>query len=202
MKKRIILIILGYLIVVSMLLVACSSSVSEEENIPTDLSYLKKSDPTEVDNSDLPITPTDELNTTGEPQEIDIAEYRLIVDGLVTTPLSLSYEELKNYPTIEEKVLLICPGLFVDNAVWTGVPLEVLLEEAGVKSDAFLIAFRGADGYSKDIPYSYLEEATVFLAYEVNGEELPDEHGYPLRAVVEGKYGNIWVKWVEHIEVF
>ncbi|MFC1952161.1 molybdopterin-dependent oxidoreductase [Chloroflexota bacterium] len=185
----------------SSLVASCNPSVTGREQSLTDLSYLKQSDPTEVDNSDLLVTQVEELHTTGSPPAIDIDEYRLVIDGLVATPLSLTYEELLRYATIAEKVLLICPGLFVDNAVWTGVPLETLLEEAGVHPDAFLIVFRGADGYSKNIPYDYLKEAKVFLAYEVNGQVLALEHGYPLRVVVEGKYGNIWVKWIARIEV-
>ena len=189
------------MVISSLVASCCTPSVPGEEQSLTDLSYLKKSDPAEVDNSDLPVTPVEELHTTGSPPVIDIDEYRLVIDGLVATPLSLTYEELKSFPTITEKVLLICPGVFVDNAVWTGVPLEVLLEEASVQSDAFLIVFYGADGYSKDIPYNYLKEAKVFLPYEVNGQVLPPEHGYPLRVVIEGKYGKEWVKWIEHIEV-
>ena len=169
--------------------------------MPIDLSYLKSSNPAEVDNSDLPATPIDELHTTGTPPEIDIEEYRLIIDGKVANPLSLTYEELQSYPTITEKVLLICPGFFVDNAIWTGVPLELLLEEASVQPDASLVVFRAADGYHKFISPTYLEEAKVFLAYKVNEEVLPVEHGYPLRVVIEGIYGGKWVKWLEHIEV-
>ena len=171
------------------------------ESIPDYLSLFKESYPAEVDNSILPVTPIGELHPTGSPQAIDIDEYRLDIDGLVATPRSLSYEELLSYPTITEKVLLICRPFWVDNAVWTGVPLEILLEEADILPNASLVVFYGADRYSKEIPYSYLKEASVFLAYEVNGQLLPLEHGYPLRLVVEGKLGNKWVKWIERIEV-
>ena len=168
---------------------------------PPDLSYLENSHPAEVDNSRLPITPIAELNLTGTPPEIDIEEYELVIDGLVESPQSFSYQELMEYPTITRKVLLICPGLFVDNAVWTGTPVKTLIEEAGIKPDAFILVFRAADGYNKYITIDSLEETDVFLAYKVNGEALPREHGYPLRLVVEGDYGSKWVKWVERIEV-
>jgi len=75
-----------------------------------------------VDNSLLPITPIEDLHPTGRPVEVDIDEYRLVVDGLVERPLSLTYEELLSRPQISEVVLLICPGFFWDNAQWTGTP--------------------------------------------------------------------------------
>ncbi len=168
---------------------------------PPGLSYLENSNPAEVDNSRLPVTPTAELNITGNPPDIDIDEYELVIDGLVSSPQSFTYQELMEYPAITRKVLLICPGLFVNNAVWTGIPVKTLLEEAGVQPDAFILVFRAADGYSKYITIDSLDESDVFLAYGVNGEVLPREHGYPLRLVIEGEYGNKWVKWVERIEV-
>jgi sulfoxide reductase catalytic subunit YedY len=157
--------------------------------------------PADVDNSTLPITPVEELHHTGQPQEYDIETYRLVVDGLVENPLSLSYEEVRAFPQVTETVLLICPGFFWDNAEWTGTPLSLILEQAGLSPDASQVHFVAGDGYRQLMP---LEEAMadgVFLAYEVNGETLPTDHGYPLRLVVRHQYGFKWVKWLEHIEV-
>ena len=162
--------------------------------------------PAEVDNSDLPITPVEELHTT-EPKsiEVDIEQYELTIDGKVRNQMSLTYEEILEYPTVTKVVLLICPGYFADNAEWTGVPVTTLLEEADVEPEASVVTFRGLDEgdvkYTQSFSLEEVQRDGVFLAHMVNGQVLPLEHGYPLRLVVEGDYGYRWVKWVEHIEV-
>jgi len=103
--------------------------------------------PSEVDNTLLPITPTENLNRTGRPVEVAIDEYRLVVDGLVERPLSLTYQELLSRPQVSEVALLICPGYFWDNAQWTGTPLAPLLEEAGLQEGAKKVRFHALDGY-------------------------------------------------------
>lgn len=158
-------------------------------------------DPATVDNSDLPITPVEELHTTGRPDELDISTYRLTVEGLVENPLSLSYEEITAYPSVTEVVLLICPSVFYDNAEWTGVPVADILRQAKVKPEAEKVYFKAAGGYRQSLTIEEAMSEGVFLAYEVNGQPLPLEHGYPLRLVVRGKYGSRWVKWLTHIEV-
>lgn len=157
--------------------------------------------PSEVDNTALPITAVEDLHRTGRPVEYDIDTYRLVVDGLVENPLSLSYEDLLSRPQVTEEMLLICSGFFWDNAVWTGTPLSLILEDAGLLPEASQVLITSGDGYSRRLS---LEDATaegVFLAYQVNGERLPEEHGYPIRLVARHQYGNVWVKWIEHIEV-
>jgi DMSO/TMAO reductase YedYZ molybdopterin-dependent catalytic subunit len=157
--------------------------------------------PSQVDNTLLPITPIEDLHTTGRPVEVAIDEHRLVIDGLVERPLSLTYGELLSRPQVSEVVLLICPGFFWDNAQWTGTPLAPLLEEAGLREGAKKVRFHALDGYQRSLS---LEEALadgVFLACQVNGESLPPEHGFPLRLVARGQYGGKWVKWLERIEV-
>jgi len=157
--------------------------------------------PSEVDNTLVPITPIEDLDLTGRPVEVAIDEYRLVIDGLVERPLSLTYQELLSRPKISEVVLLICPGVFWDNAQWTGTPLALLLEEAGLQEGAKGVKFHSLDGYQSSLS---LEEALaegVFLAYQVNGETLPLEHGFPLRLVARHQFGGRWVKWLERIEV-
>ena len=108
-------------------------SESTNEELTTDLSYLIYSNPADVDNSKLPITPTKEIHITGWAPDVDIVQYRLTIDGLVETEIELSYDTLLKYPTVTNVVLLICPGLFADNAEWTGVPVTTLLAEVGIK---------------------------------------------------------------------
>jgi len=173
-----------------------------EITIPSpEIDRLSILDPSLVDNSDFPITPTDKLHPTGKTPEINITEYRLIIDGLVENPLSLTYEAIMKYPTVTEVVLLICPDTFTNNAEWTGIPVTTLLAEAGLKAEAKEVAFYAVDGYKQELHLDTVQQEGVFLAHTVNGELLPAEHGYPLRLVVKGEYGLYWVKWLERIEV-
>jgi sulfoxide reductase catalytic subunit YedY len=168
---------------------------------PNEIEDLIVSDPAEVENSSLPITPVERLHTTGVAPEVDIVNYRLTVDGLVEVQLTLTYDAIMEYPTVSKVVLLVCPDFFVDNAEWTGVPMTTLLSEVDIKPQATQVAFYALDGYKRVLPIEEVRQDGVFLAHTVNGQILPDEHGYPLRLVVKGKYGDVWVKWVEHIEV-
>ena len=167
-----------------------------------DLSNLINRDPAEVDNSKLPITSTEHLHITGSAPEVDITQYRLIIDGLVENELALTYETLLGYPTVTRVVLLICPAFFADNAEWMGIPVKTLLKEAGIKPGAEVVVFYSADGYyEQKFSIEDILHDGVFLAHTVNGEVLPVEHGFPLRLVVEGDFGGTWIKWVDRIEV-
>jgi DMSO/TMAO reductase YedYZ molybdopterin-dependent catalytic subunit len=150
----------------------------------------------------MPITATEDLHITGvAPEEVDIENYQLTIDGLVSVPLSLTYSEITKYPAVSKIVMLNCPGFFVDLAEWTGVPLSTLFSEAGVTSEASQVAFFSIDGYSVTFPIEDVTGEGVFLAYKVNSDVLPLAHGYPLRLVVEGREGGVWIKWVDHIEI-
>jgi len=157
-------------------------------------------DPAEVGETGLPITPIEDLHRTGRPPEIDIEKYRLVVDGAVENPLSLSYEDILAYPEKTDVVLLICPGFFVDNAQWSGVPGSLILEEAKPKPEAEEIRFH-AGGYRSVLTLEEAQREGTYLAHHVNGQVLPEEHGFPLRLVAEGEYGSRWVKWLDRIEV-
>jgi DMSO/TMAO reductase YedYZ molybdopterin-dependent catalytic subunit len=172
-----------------------------------DLDKLVDFDPAVVDNTNLPITPTESLHTTiPERVDVNINEYSLIIDGLVRNPVELKYEQVLDYPQTSEVVLLICPGFFVDNADWTGVRLGDLLTGVDVMPEATIITFYGIDvsyerKYSRTFPIDIVSQQGVLVAYQVNGEVLPPEHGYPLRLVLEGYKGFDWVKWIDHIEI-
>jgi len=154
------------------------------------------------DNSTLPVTPVEELHITGAAPEVNIEDYRLVVDGLVETPLSLTYEVILDYPTVTEVVLLVCPGFFTDNAEWTGVPVTTLLSEAGIRPEASEVTFHALGSeYKVVLPLDVVQQDGVFLAHTVNGQVLPAKHGYPMRLVVRGNYGYDWLKWLNRIEI-
>ena len=149
------------------------------------------------------LTPIDKLGRTGTAIEVDIKSYRLLVDGLVERPLSLSYDELLAYPAVSQMLRLECPGFFVDYAEWTGPLVRTLLEQAGVKPEAKEVEFAAGDKppYQKTLTLEEALQDNSLLAYKVNGETLPVEHGYPVRLAVGSKLGSYWVKWLFRIEV-
>jgi DMSO/TMAO reductase YedYZ molybdopterin-dependent catalytic subunit len=98
----------------------------------------------------------------------------------------------------------------VGTAVWTGVPLAYLLAQAGVEDDAVEVAFTGADSgtqggvrqqFARSLPIAEALRPDIVLAYQMNGHDLPPQHGYPLRLVVPGWYGMASVKWLSSIKV-
>jgi sulfoxide reductase catalytic subunit YedY len=171
--------------------------------VPTPM-YTKEEliyvDPAEVGEINLPITPVEKINRTGRSPGIDIEKYRLVVDGAVENPLSLSYKDILAYPEKTDVVLLVCPGFFVDNAQWSGVPVSVILEEAKLKPGAKEVRFH-AGSYQSVLTLEEAQREGTYLAHHVNGQVLPEEHGFPLRLVAEGKYGSRWVKWLDRIEI-
>jgi sulfoxide reductase catalytic subunit YedY len=165
-------------------------------------SQLLNMNPAEIDNRDLGIDPIDQFGTMGPTDiAIDLKTYRLKVTGKVGRPLSLSYEEILKYPFLTETVLLICPGFFSNNGRWTGVNLKSLIEEAQIKNEARYIDIVGGHEKRVRIPLETLDQKKILLAYRVNGETLPQKHGFPLRLVYEDAYGSDWVKYVEEIVV-
>src|ERR1700719_256038 len=141
----------------------------------------------------------------------------LEIVGSVSKPVKLSYSDLLLMPSVRHPSTLECAGnasggAGVGTAVWSGVPLGDLLRQASLKPGATTIVFHGADSgegdnvppgthFARAIPLEKAMEPGTLLAYEMNGEPLPPEHGFPLRALVPGWYGMDSVKWLTRIEV-
>jgi DMSO/TMAO reductase YedYZ molybdopterin-dependent catalytic subunit len=87
------------------------------------------------------------------------------------------------------------------NAIWKGVPLPTLLAQAKPKPEVTTVLFRAADGYYETFKFEKAMEPTTLVAYEMNGEPLPQRHGYPLRMIVPGLYGEKNPKWLTRIEL-
>jgi DMSO/TMAO reductase YedYZ molybdopterin-dependent catalytic subunit len=156
---------------------------------------------------------------------VDIATWRLKIDGHVVQPLTMSMDELRRMPSFDLPAVLECAGNgrsfyapavaglqwtngAVGNGRWRGVRLAALLERAGVKPGAVEILFDGADlpvgtmaDFQRSIPLSKALQLTTLLAYEMNGQTLPLKHGFPLRVVVPGWAGDSWVKWITNVRV-
>lgn len=158
--------------------------------------------PAELDTSNLEITPLEQFGTMGPTNRVvDPGTWRLEVVGHVRRPLSLTYAQLTALPSIERKVLLICPGFFVNHGRWKGVSIRALLNQAGFDPAVTQISIEAKGEKSVRFSVTDVLSEKVFLAYQVNGLPLPRKHGFPLRAVVEDHFGSEWVKYVDKIVV-
>ena len=154
------------------------------------------------------ITPTAEFYIVqyAGPQTVDVESWSLEITGRVKKPMTLRYADILKRPAVERMVTLMCidnevAGDQISNAVWKGIDLKALLEEAEPERSVVDVAMFGADDYSDSITFDRAMGYDVFLAYEMNGAPLTKEHGFPLRAVVPGIYGIKNVKWLTRIEL-
>jgi sulfane dehydrogenase subunit SoxC len=152
--------------------------------------------------------------------EIDPAKHRLMINGLVEKPLVFTMDDIKRMPRTSRICFLECSansGMewrgaqlngcqfthgMIHNVMYTGVPLKALLDEAGLRRNAKWLMLEGGDasGMNRSLPIDKgLDD--VLLAFAMNGEALRPEQGYPLRAVIPGWEGSLWIKWLRRIEV-
>jgi DMSO/TMAO reductase YedYZ molybdopterin-dependent catalytic subunit len=160
---------------------------------------------------------------------LDPSTWRLEVGGLVERPLSVTLRDITRMASQTQVLTLECAGNgrslldppvageqwdqgAVSTAEWTGVPLVEVLDRTGVKPSAREVLFRGADGgtiegraepirFERSLTLDVARESGALLAYAMNGEPLPIQHGYPLRLVVPGWYAVASVKWLTEIEL-
>jgi DMSO/TMAO reductase YedYZ molybdopterin-dependent catalytic subunit len=154
---------------------------------------------------------------------VDPATWRLTVEG--DTTLTLSLDDLRARQPVSRPVTMECAGNgrarleprpvsqpwlteAIGTAEWTGVPVSALLAEAGIPADALEVVFtgldRGVEGgveqlYERSLTIADATRDEVLLAYAINGEPLPPQHGFPLRLIVPGWYGMTCVKWLQKI---
>jgi DMSO/TMAO reductase YedYZ molybdopterin-dependent catalytic subunit len=119
---------------------------------------------------------------------------------MVDNPMNISYDQLTAYPSDTRFVRLDCVEGWGFDAIWTGVTLNTIFEEAQVQENATNVIFYCEDGYSTSLELDYLADNDIMLAYELNNVTLPPERGFPIQVVAEGKYGYKWAKWVTGIE--
>jgi DMSO/TMAO reductase YedYZ molybdopterin-dependent catalytic subunit len=137
---------------------------------------------------------------------VDVDLWHLEVGGLVKNAATWRFDDLLGFETKQQETTLMCisNGLdagLISNAVWKGFPLRDVLDRAIPLSGAARVRFHGVDNYTDTIPLEKALKPTTLLAYEMNGAELPDRHGYPLRLIVPGYFGEKHVKWLTRIEV-
>lgn len=158
------------------------------------------------------VTPNDSFYRVAidifDPQ-IDSSSWSLKVTGSVGNPsTSYTLDELQNsFAPAEEYNTFECVsneinGGLIGNAKWTGVKIsDVLGGSGGPTSSAKYAVFYSVDGYSVALPLSKALQADSILAYMMNGQPLPQKHGYPLRAVIPGLYGMMSAKWINRIDL-
>ena len=157
--------------------------------------------------------------------EIDADQHRLTIHGMVDRPLSFTMEELKRLPSVSRVHFLECQGNssstihatradpnmglpvqyiwgMTSCSEWSGVPLSVLLNEAGVQKEGSWLVYEGADPgkFNHTLPLAKAMD-DVFVAYGQNGDSLRVEQGYPIRMIVPGWEGPFSVKYLRHIKV-
>ncbi|MBO0850353.1 MAG: molybdopterin-dependent oxidoreductase, partial [Pseudonocardia sp.] len=171
-----------------------------------------------------PVTPTEGMPVlahVGVPR-IDPANWSFELTGLVRRPRRYTLDRLRRYPMRRLQAFHQCvgnpltpgvPGRRICNVVWGGVELRTLLDEAGLDEDAKYLWSYGLDhgtfadvdceAYLKDMPLSRVFDddtgADVLVAYELNGQPLDAEHGFPARLVVPGWYATNSVKWLHRM---
>ena len=175
-----------------------------------------------------PITPTGMhyLLVHFDIPEVDEEKWSLEVGGLVSKPLSLGLAEIRERPARTIVVTMECAGNgrgllrpravsqpwlleAVGTAEWTGTPLRGVLDDAGLEPNAAELVFTGLDrgvqgeevqSYQRSLSIAEASQPDVLLVYEMNGQPLQPQHGFPLRLIVPGWYGMASVKWLSSIE--
>lgn len=152
--------------------------------------------------------------------DIDPRTHKVVVHGMVRQPLTFSMEDLQRYPSVSRFHFHECSGNgltdwlkpvsvtvqqthgLLSGVLWTGVPLSIVLEEAGIDSRGKWVLCEGGDGaaHARSLPIEKAMDDCI-IAYAMNGEALRPENGYPVRLVVPGWEGNISIKWLRRMKV-
>ena len=171
----------------------------------TKMKSLVMEDPKFLDTQNLKPTPLNQFQTMGKARyKVDLEKWRLKIAGKVKYPFELSFAEIKELPTIEREVVMICPGFFAQHGRWKGVSLTTLLEKAQPENGTGMVICLGEAKYDDKVEsfdFSEVNSDSVFIAYEINGQALPEKHGFPIRIVAEGHYGDDWVKYLHTVKV-
>jgi sulfane dehydrogenase subunit SoxC len=178
---------------------------------------------TPIDELEGVITPNGlhfERHHNGVPA-IDPSRHRLLIHGRVRQPLRFSVDDLLRYPLRSHLGFIECGGNsnagwhpepiqrpagsvhgLLSCSEWTGVPLAVLLDEAGVEPDALWAVAEGADAFAMNVsvPLAKLREDALVALYQ-NGERIRPENGYPMRLLLPGWEGVLQVKWLHRLEL-
>lgn len=147
--------------------------------------------------SDKDITPFPAIGTSNA--RVDVATWRLSVEGLVARPQTFSLADLKRLPARTQITRHTCEEGWSAIAKWTGVPLSVILDAAGVLPSARYVKSHSYDDYENSIDLLDAFHPQTILAYGMNGRDLPVPHGAPLRLRVERQLGYKGLKYLQRL---
>ena len=149
------------------------------------------------------ITPNDQffIVQKGETPDIEEETWTLEVSGKVDKIILFDYNNLTNLESIKLTATLECVDGPSGTAEWEGIPLVDILDIVGVEDDACDVIFYAKDDYTDSLNIEEASAENILLAFKMNGETLPKEHGFPVRLVCPDHYGYKWVKWIVKIKV-
>jgi DMSO/TMAO reductase YedYZ molybdopterin-dependent catalytic subunit len=132
--------------------------------------------------------------------------WKLSIKGMVENPYELTYDELRALPSEEVTTGMMCisnpvGGGLIGSTTWRGVRLVDLLKRARPKRGVVDLLMSAADGYTDSITYAKAQDTDVVLVWEMGGEPLTNQHGFPARLLVPGIYGMKHMKWLQSIEL-
>ena len=130
---------------------------------------------------------------------IDVATWRMRIDGDVVSPGALSYDDLLALPSTERQAMLDCTGGWWTEQRWSGVTLADLLGTHGVRPSATRVDVVSLTGHAWSFPI--VEGERLLIATHVGGETLSPGHGYPARLIAPDHRGFQWIKWVNQVHV-
>lgn len=196
--KKIFIIVSAIFLLFIILPIACSNPTSSSSD-----SLVKEIEAAEFQGVKLTPISKQSNNAFIGTQNIDRKTYKLIVDGLVENPLSLTYEQLLAYPQESQLIKFNCVEGWDFTAKWTGIQINSILNDAKIKPEAKIIIFYTADdaeGYSS-LDLGYIRDNNILLALKLNDITLPPERGFPFQVAAKSKFGYKWAKWVVRMEV-
>jgi DMSO/TMAO reductase YedYZ molybdopterin-dependent catalytic subunit len=129
-----------------------------------------------------------------------VSDWRLSIDGEVQNPVSLKFQDLMNLKQLDLTCDVHCvTGWTLLDSRWRGIQLQTLMDLVKVKKNAGFIVFEAPGDYSSSLPLSAVRKDNVLLAHSFTEQNLPLEHGAPLRGLVPDRYFYKSVKWLERI---
>jgi len=139
------------------------------------------------------------------PPNVNGESWRLEIKGLVEKPLKLSLADIQTRPAVSQVITLECisnpiGGDLISTAEFTGVPLKEILQEAGLKQGVQEIYIQSLDGFYESVTKSDMMDERTLLVYQMNGQPLPLEHGFPLRIYIPNRFGMKQPKWIASME--
>src|SRR5262245_48086553 len=202
--------------------------MSRESLVPVKLSPFNAESAIEALGPDVTPTAGFYVRSNFDVPTLSAASHRIAVAGNVARPLELSVDDLRRLGTTTLLTTMECAGNnrmslaplpsgepwlggAVSTGRWTGTPLAAVLDAAGVERGTVEILVEGADRgkpadgppdipFARALPLDKARHADTILAFEMNGQPLPADHGAPLRLIVPGWYGMAAVKWVSRVE--